>query len=32
MAHYVHVPYNVMSSMKLRDIQTYAHARHIVWS
>jgi hypothetical protein len=23
MAHYVHVPYNVMPSMKLRDIQTY---------
>jgi hypothetical protein len=32
MAHYVHVPYNVMSSMKLRDIQTYAHARHFIWS
>jgi hypothetical protein len=32
MAHYVHVPYNVMSSMKLQDIQTFAHARHIIWS
>ncbi len=32
MAHYVNVPYNLMSSMKLYDIQTYAHARHIVWS
>jgi hypothetical protein len=32
MAHYVHVPYNVMASMKLREVQTYAHARHIIWS
>ena len=31
-ARYELVQYNVISSMKLRDIQTYAHARHIIWS